>query len=72
MPSCECFVGKEPRKHMVANTLGMCMCTCDSSRWYLTGHSCLMFVVCSGWQCECGNGSQIEYVFVAGINGPLA
>lgn len=50
MPSWECFVGKERRKNMVADTLGMYICICGggSGSGYLTVHSCLVFVVCGG------------------------
>ena len=46
MPSSECFVEKERRKNMMADTLGIYICICGSG--YLTVHSCLVFVVCGG------------------------
>ena len=33
MPSCECFVGKERRKPMVVDALGVCVCVRDNGNW---------------------------------------
>ena len=33
MPSWECFVGKERRKLMVVDALGVCMCVCGNGSW---------------------------------------
>lgn len=71
MPSRECLVGKERRKHMVADTLGIYICIWSrgSGSEYLAIRSCLVFVVYSGYQCKWGIGSQTKDVFLAGIHG---